>query len=141
MKSHQLQGNLFPWMPAGKSSTSGPFWESTQKARRTHYCDHCDQRIERGDVYRREVLHINGKLMVLKTHESPGCAFDDLEWLDEESPVELGIAIALEIKSVVVQKIQVDGEVVTEYESMFVPVEIAEPFMEPDDDSNDELLF
>lgn len=110
-------------------------WESTQKARRSHHCDSCHERIEPGDTYRREVQRFNGKLMVFAYHESPSCPEFDYEFEPTPVRVESAVVVMLEVKSIAVVKVQLNGELVTEYETQVVSTTVSEPPQdEPDDD-------
>jgi hypothetical protein len=133
------QGNLFPGIVP--SARVRMLWESTHKARRHHYCDHCNERIERGNVYRREVMIMHdGRLMVFAYHESPDCPIIDMDF-EEPSEIEALEVVAIEVRMVAVQKVQINGEIVTEYESQYVPTIVPELEPGPQDDNDDDIAF
>ena len=113
------------------------FWETTHTARIEHFCDHCCTWIQPGERYLRRVQTFKDRLCVWKEHDA-SCELEEPDWVREEQEAEaaVSLAIALEVRTVAVEKVQRHGVPITEYELQAVPVTvIAEPSYGPEDDT------
>lgn len=96
------------------------FWESTQRAKRPHFCDWCFNWIQPGEVYKREAwVPQKGVFRIMKQHSNPDCPRGILEELAADLEAErahLGVPIGLVLENRLVQKILMDGTVAIETE-------------------------
>ena len=102
------------------------FWESTQKARREHFCDHCCNWIMPGDEYSRYAwVPQPGRFFILKKHMWPECPPDEYAHANsEEIEVAVSFRYALTYKAVTLMR--VDGTTETKMQPEFVLVSEAE---------------
>lgn len=100
------------------------FWESTQRARRTHFCDWCFEYISPGQLYRRQYCSdfrggLRNKLIC--EHVDPGCPLEhDIRVAAPPEREELGVPTVLMLENRLVQRVLINGEVVTEPEAYVV---------------------
>jgi len=103
------------------------FWESTQKARKEHFCDHCHNWIVLGEVYERKIwVPRRGSFLVMREHVDPPCPPNFEEEIHQEALQQdeavLGDLVELEIRTKTVVLLQVNGEITVRYEPEIVPV-------------------
>lgn len=106
------------------------FWESTQKARTEHFCDHCFNYIQPGDIYKRYAwVPQKGRFYILKQHSWPDCPPEMYAPVLEEEEVGCAVsyALAIRMKAVIRQLRNGDSETVYEPETVLVPITEPEP--------------
>lgn len=125
------------------------FWESVQRARVAHFCDRCCNYIEPRETYRRMAWTPRpGSFHILREHtypsECPPNMGDEMarEMMEAER-IALGVPIAFVAEVRQVQKIALNGDVVTEPETHFVPTLLCEaaPCEKEADDPDEEIPF
>lgn len=111
------------------------FWESTQKARREHFCDRCFTWIQPGEIYERKMwVPKHGTWFVMKEHVNPWCPEEALEFALYGEPVQaevVSLRLAVTYKAVIIQL--VDGST----ETKFVPHATFIGETAPDDSRDD----
>ena len=99
------------------------FWESTQKARKGHFCDYCFSSIEPGETYTRKVwVPQRGTFHVMKEHALPSkCPENEFgPQAHQEQALAVPIALALTTKQVVL--VAQNGEPIIENRTVIEPV-------------------
>ena len=99
------------------------FWESKQKARRSHFCDFCCNEIARGDTYHRMAWRPRGSLAVIRQHAD--CPPNEIE---EEMVAEMArelaaaacVPLAYEIRMREVVMSSLNGDPITVQETELV---------------------
>jgi hypothetical protein len=94
------------------------FWETTQKARGSYFCDWCCQWIQPGETYLRRIWRPRrGSFIVWREHTKPACDMPEppghlRERMFAEERVTIGLA--LEARQKVVLRRNGGSEIVTE---------------------------
>ncbi len=133
------------------------FYESTRRARKARYCDYCPHMIEPGNIYERKFIrHDKGEAslrnMLWCEHIDPPCPDPYMEMVEPglaeiEIKVELGVPIEMVLENRLMQKVLINGEVVTENEVVTVFREgqavpmFADIFVGPDTGGDEDIAF
>ena len=121
------------------------FWESTQRARKEHFCYFCCNWIQPGEIYTRKIwAPRRGSFHVMCEHDTPGCPPNIGEEMVEEQmreePMALGVPITFEIKVKEVLVVLANGQTVVEHQSEMVPVVGNVELLVADND-DEEIVF
>ncbi len=97
------------------------FWESTQKARKEHFCEWCCEWIQPGELYERHVwVPQRGRFYVMNRHLDPDCPEERFMGVPQEMPVEQTVSLALVMELKSVMRVLIDGKTETRFEPEWV---------------------
>lgn len=88
------------------------FWESTQKARQSYFCDRCCNWIGNGETYRRSLWAPHAdRWYVLREHDvCPSNEFEVIEERINELATTYGVPLVLEVRLREVVVLSINGE-------------------------------
>lgn len=118
------------------------FWESTQKARKEHFCWHCFNTIYPGDIYQRKIWKPeSSKFFVMAEHLDPVCPPNEFEEVMQTEEIKMRVVITYTLQTTETLIRMLDGSIESKSEVKLVPKVIIESDDDFKDDGSEDIEF